>query len=309
MIGNRKIVDCFPFYNELPILNLRFHELNGVVDHFVLSEATKTHAGNIKSLFYEENKYCFPEFDDKVTHVVVDDMPYIAPQRRLPSFSKKRHPWRLERHQRRALCKGIDQLSLKDDDIIILSDLDEIPNPETLEDFVLNGTLDGRALTTEEKYAIQMRMFFYNFETEKTKLWYAARLFTYKYYKDNGRRLNSFRKDSNLLASKSWRRERSCMLNGGWHCTWFGSAEDVQEKATNWAHCGEVNNQMKNLDRLKDKMEEGKFFMNSDASFNATRKNNVDEDTNLPKYKHLAFYPPGRGIRANGRRKRKPKKI
>ena len=74
-----KIIDCFTFYNELDLLTYRLNILNDVVDYFVLVEATHTHIGKEKPLFYQENKHLFEKFNDKIIHVVVDDFSYKYP--------------------------------------------------------------------------------------------------------------------------------------------------------------------------------------------------------------------------------------
>lgn len=69
------IYDCFTFFNELELLELRLHELADVVDKFVLVEATKTHSNKSKPLYYWENRSRFGEFHDKIIHIIVDDLP------------------------------------------------------------------------------------------------------------------------------------------------------------------------------------------------------------------------------------------
>ena len=59
---DRKIIDCFIFYNEMKMLEFRLKELNDVVDFFVLVESTKTFTGNDKELFFEQNKENFKEY-------------------------------------------------------------------------------------------------------------------------------------------------------------------------------------------------------------------------------------------------------
>ena len=65
------IYDCFPFFNELELLEVRLHELDGLVDKFVLVEATRTFAGHPKSLYFAQNRGRFSAFDNKIIHVIV----------------------------------------------------------------------------------------------------------------------------------------------------------------------------------------------------------------------------------------------
>ena len=69
------VYDCFQFFNELDILKIRLNVLSPVVDKFVISEATETFSGLPKPLYYEENKEMFREFEDKIIHQVVTDIP------------------------------------------------------------------------------------------------------------------------------------------------------------------------------------------------------------------------------------------
>ncbi len=118
------IYDCFPFFNEIELLELRMHELDGIVDKFVLVEATKTHTGLPKPLYFAENRARFDAFANKIIHVVVDDM---------PSGDGPRAHWVRERFQRNSIARGL--VNCRPEDIIMVSDIDEIPNPQTVAQF------------------------------------------------------------------------------------------------------------------------------------------------------------------------------
>ena len=123
-----QIIDCFTFYNELDLLTYRLNILNDVVDYFILVEATDTHAGFVKPLFYNENKHLFEKFKDKIIHIIVDDFSFKHPN---IDFTKD-NQWENERYQRNCIKKGLDKLRLNNQDLIIIADLDEIPDPNTL---------------------------------------------------------------------------------------------------------------------------------------------------------------------------------
>ncbi|MBO6273217.1 hypothetical protein J6O48_10635 [bacterium] len=115
------IYDCFTFYNELELLELRLNTLDKYVDYFVLSEATKTQNNDDKILYYEENKKLFEKFNHKIIHIVVD------------KFPDKLEQWTIENIQRNSIINGLK--SCNDDDIIMISDLDEIPRPEFIKKY------------------------------------------------------------------------------------------------------------------------------------------------------------------------------
>lgn len=106
------VVDCFPFFNELDLLEIRLHSLAPFVDRFVLCEMETTHSGKPKPLFFASNKSRFSQFP--ITHLIAPTPP--------PPWD----PWRLEHYQREYLMQGLQ--TSHPDDTILLSDLDEIPD-------------------------------------------------------------------------------------------------------------------------------------------------------------------------------------
>src|SRR5689334_5945992 len=115
------IYDCFIFFNELELLDIRLNILNEVVDKFVLVEATQTHQYKPKPLYYSDNKERFKAFHDKIIHLIVDELP--------PNPTNgPRNSWDMERFQRNCIARGLNDC--KPDDVIIISDLDEIPDPK-----------------------------------------------------------------------------------------------------------------------------------------------------------------------------------
>ncbi|MGN1154117.1 MAG: hypothetical protein ACI4S3_08815 [Candidatus Gastranaerophilaceae bacterium] len=92
------IYDCFTFFNELDLLEIRLNILNDVVDKFVLVEATKTFTGQDKPLYYNDNKEKFSAFNAKIIHVVVDDYPSIGLET----------AWGYENWQRNCISRGLN---------------------------------------------------------------------------------------------------------------------------------------------------------------------------------------------------------
>lgn len=113
-----KIYDCFPFFNETDLLEIRLHELGDVVDKFILVESPFTHQGNPKPLYYACNKSRFEQFNDKIIHVIED------------FHDTASDPWAREQAQRNRISKEIEQLDAQD--IVMVSDLDEIPRAASI---------------------------------------------------------------------------------------------------------------------------------------------------------------------------------
>ncbi|MEL6999849.1 MAG: hypothetical protein AAFP68_16435 [Pseudomonadota bacterium] len=116
----QRIFDCFPFFMELDLLDLRLRELGDLVHRFVLVENAWDFAGNPKPLHFAENRDRFAEFHDRIVHVVVEDKPGNAEAR-----------WAIQRHQRDHILTGLD--AARPDDIVMISDVDEIPRRTSVE--------------------------------------------------------------------------------------------------------------------------------------------------------------------------------
>ena len=126
------IYDCFTFFNELELLDLRLNILNDVVDKFILVEMNKTHMGEDKPFIFDDNKEKFSKFLDKIIYIKVDKYPELSNSKEDCDGNK----WILENYQRDQIMQGLKDA--KDDDIIIISDLDEIPNPDCIKKYT-NG--------------------------------------------------------------------------------------------------------------------------------------------------------------------------
>ena len=113
-----KIYDCIQFFNEENILDLRLNILDEFVNFFVIVESTTDHQGKTKKLNFDKDK--FKKFQKKIIYVVVDDTAESIKKPHLGQNSL------VERHQRNSIIRGLKNCS--DDDLVIISDVDEIPD-------------------------------------------------------------------------------------------------------------------------------------------------------------------------------------
>ena len=119
-----------PFFNELDVLEIRLAELDPVVDVHVIAESTRTFSGVEKPLHFKENEARFAQWAHKIRHVVVEDSPLdmrFSPPPGILIEGDSGH-WDREHHQREALMRAVDDLA--NGDLVLVSDLDEIPRPE-----------------------------------------------------------------------------------------------------------------------------------------------------------------------------------
>ncbi|MBP7496981.1 MAG: hypothetical protein KA792_04885 [Bacteroidales bacterium] len=138
------IYDCFTFYNELDLLDLRLALMDKYVDKFVIVEADKTFTGINKSLYFNENKDRFDKYKNKIIHIIVND------------FSKTENPWLNEFHQRNSIIKGLKECN--DDDLIIISDVDE---------YLDCALLLNRNYTLTTRIEIPSHYYFLNYKTNE----------------------------------------------------------------------------------------------------------------------------------------------
>ena len=236
----KKIIDCFIFYNELDMLEYRLHSLNAVVDYFVIVEARQTHVGASKPLHFEETMHepRFSQYSDKIIHIVVD-----LPHQGNIDISQK-HQWVNENFQRNCISRGIDKLvllaGLNDHDIIIVADLDEIPDPTTL------AKMKKQQLFPNEVFALEQDFYYYNLKCKHNTKWHLCKALTYKKYKDLNTTCESIRQSKCATIAK-----------GGWHLSYFGDAKFIKNKLENFIHQEYNLEHITNLGEIQKKIEGG----------------------------------------------------
>ena len=128
------IYDCFMYYDEDLLLDIRLNSLEKFVKKFVITEATYAHNGENKKLNFDINK--FKRFKDKIIYIVVDKQPKNILELKKEDTKEKTgeklilNGMARDYFQRENLAKGL--VDAKDEDLILISDLDEIPNLESL---------------------------------------------------------------------------------------------------------------------------------------------------------------------------------
>ncbi len=203
------IYDCIPFFNELDILKLRLHTLSPYVDRFVIEEATVTFSGEPKELCFEKNKELFIDFLPKIDYIIVDDSPQAA-------TTHER-----DKYQKNNLIKGLNKLN--ENDIIIFSDVDEIPDPAVLQKIIAGFDPD-------KIYHLAQRMFYCYLNMEEIsgsllsitgefagvekKQWLGTKIFSVKNLPDSG-----------IVDIREADPDNECSIrvpDGGWHFGYMG---------------------------------------------------------------------------------------
>ena len=278
-----KIYDCTTFYSEHMMLDARFHILDKHVEKFIVTEATYSHSGKKKELNFNIDN--FPKFKDKIIYLVIDKEPNNLIEEANVTDSIKR----LNSIKRIELSYDYMQNAIEniaEDDLVILSDNDEIPN--------LNSKQFQSC--TRNVILFKQLFFYYKFNLHYDLMpWFGSKACKKK-------SLKSFSWLNNLKAKKYpfWRIDTYFSKNklnnleiiedGGWHFTNLKSPEDLFEKFKNFGHHDEFENSGISVEMLKNYIDQGIVFYNHflDQKNPNKWKNNyslkkIDDDL-LPKY-------------------------
>ena len=256
--SSKKIIDCFTFYNEMDLLTYRLNILNGVVDYFVIVESTHTFIGKEKMLFFNENKHLFEKFHEKIIHIIVDDFPYKYPNINI----YKSEQWVNENFQRDQIKRGLDKLDLNDEDIITITDLDEIPDPNTLLKIKNNEI-------KIELNTLSVDFYYYNLNSKiYNEVWNKTKIISFKKYKELSISCNSIR-------------HIDCQYidNGGWHLSYFGDSKFIKNKIEQFAHQEYNNDHYTNIEKIETRVKN--FSDLYDRNGNIV-KTSINDNTYLP---------------------------
>ena len=248
------IYDCFMYFDEDMLLDLRLNILNSYVKRFIITEATYTHSGTKKKLNFDLNK--FNKFKDKIEYIVVDTPPPdILPIDQNDTKEKRGEKLILngyarDNYQRNNLNRGLKNID--DEDIIIISDLDEIPN--------LQGV---NFKNIKEKINIfKQKMFYYKLNLHiEDFVWSGSKACKKKYFISpqwlrniKSKKYSKWRID--LWMSKNKYINVNLINNGGWHFTSIRTPEELEKKLLNFTHHYEYEESGMDINNLRKLINE-----------------------------------------------------
>ncbi len=264
------VYDCIPFFNELDILKLRLNILDPIVDRFIIEEATVTFSGEPKELCFEKNKEMFQEFLPKIEYIVVNNSPKDVTTHVRDNFQKN------------ALERGLKNAA--PEDVIILSDVDEIPNPVALKNVIAEFDPD-------KIYHFAQRMFYCFINMEEIsgnllsitgefpgverRMWLGTKVFAKRSIPENG--IIKLR-EAPVTAPNAVR-----VADGGWHFGYMGSRHEtdvskrIGTKVVAAAH--QEYNTKDTLAEARDRLILGQDMFGREARFER-----VEVDESYPEY-------------------------
>ena len=275
-----KIFDCFMYFDEEVVLDVRLNTLDKYVDYFVIVESSFTHKGDNKNLMFNHNK--FEKFKNKIIYLVYDKQPKgIEVVNENDSEGEKSRKYILnaalrENGQRNFIQNGLNKA--EDNDIILISDVDEIPN---LSEVNFNNI-------SEKIVMFHQDMFYYKFDLKiPNLLWTGTRGCRKKYLLSpqwlrnvKDRKYFPFRID--ILFSEKKYSSIKFISNGGWHFSYIKTAEEIEHKLKSYLHHREFDLQSLSVEEIQNIIENKKAIYDLKVD---KRVNKIGDGSKLVKIK------------------------
>ena len=234
----RRIIDYIQFNTEVDLLEYRLNLLDHVIDYFIVVESEYTFSGIKKNFQFQKYSKRFARFENKIIQVQIQDVPHT-------SFVQDGKQWENEIHQRdMGLVTGLEKLQkqgvhLNDDDLVVISDCDEILDPRTIQDLKENQSFQEQIL------ALEMDMYYYDFRRRHKSKWYHTKVAPIGVIK-SGRTAHQIRHSQGQTVNR-----------GGWHLSYFGDVSNIKRKLMDFSHQEFNNDKFQNIDHIKNAMMNG----------------------------------------------------
>jgi hypothetical protein len=249
--------DCFMFFNELDLLEIRLSVLDQYVDFFVISEATETFSGQPKPLYYELNKERFAKWHHKIIHNVVDDYPndteLIALIDSKEYVPKDKEHYRRAFYQKESIKRAL--VNAKDDDTIYYGDADEIWKP--------------KEIAADKVYKLHQLCYVYYLNNRSSENWAGTIVTKYKNIKNGC--LNDMRANPVEFLD-----------DGGWHFTNMGGVEAIKQKIEAYDH--QEFNTPEIKAKIEKRMKNNRDYVGRIFDFRWRRFKFWVDESDLPEY-------------------------
>ena len=263
------IYDCFIFYNELELLEMRLNELDDIIDYFVVVEATQTFQGDEKPLYFKENREKFSEFSDKIIYHTVE----------YPSDLNT--SWGREYYLRDSIKTALShKTNIQHQDKVIISDADEIPSTSGIK-----TALDSNGVNI---FSQVHHYYFYNMRIKGNYRWLGPVMSDYGTF-TSGQDFRDRRPSNHqILGSKmlleilltiKYKQKINIITNGGWHFSYLGDVNDIIDKVETFSHEEYNKDKYKNEEYIQKAIEEGQDLFGRDREYEV-----MEIDETYPRY-------------------------
>ena len=282
----KKIFDVFLFFNELDLLELRFKTLYPIVDYFIVTELHETFSGHKKKLLFHKNKERFKEFSKKIIYNPISTKELenlknkewekytsdfnisLAHKHRGRPAKNIKDSLKREITHRDSCILGFYNLA-SPNDIILLSDLDEIPNPKAIKETIKKPI--------KLPYYFKMDWYLYWINNKVSDPWFGTVLFEFKYLE--GKSLDNLR----LASSNQDIVPGEIVDNGGWHFSYLGGSKAIRKKLDAHPFQGYKAQIARLLDKLKVRSIKTTLKQNKDILLQKRKLAKVNIDHTYPK--------------------------
>ena len=279
-----KIYDCFMYFDEEIVLDLRLNTLDRYVDYFVIVESIFTHKGDKRELKFNHKK--FEKFKDKIIYLVFDKEPeglFKINDPKNDHGSYIMNALQRENGQRNFISEGLKLAS--DQDLVLISDVDEIPN------------LEGIDFSKDKEKIIQFRqeMFYYKFNLKLPNLnWTGTKgckkknLISPQWLRNiKDKKYPFFRIDT--FFSKTKYTNIKFIDNGGWHFSNIKSAKEIEYKLKSYLHHREFDINPMNTEEIENIIKKKQAIYNLNVDKRTNKIGNGSKLENYPTNK-LTYY-------------------
>ena len=282
-----KIFDCFMYFDEEIVLDVRLNTLNQFVDYFVIVESKFNHRGEPRDLQFNHKK--FEKFKDKIIYLIYDFQPKeIETVNNEDSNGEKSRKFILnaayrENSQRNLIKEGL--MNAEENDIILISDVDEIPNLFNLN---FNEISEKIIMFKQDMFYYKFNLRLPNLTWTGTKACKKKNLLSPQWLRNIKDRKYSFLRLDTFFSKKKYRSIKF-INNGGWHFTNIKSAEKIEHKLKSYLHHREFDENPLSIEQIKNIINDkiAIYDLNVDKTKNKIgtgKKLEIFEFNKLPTY-------------------------
>jgi len=263
-----KIFDCFMFFDEEVVVDVRLNTLNEFVDYFIIVESRFTHKGDLRELKFNHKK--FEKFKDKIIYVI-DDQIYSQTEeiKPLDNEGEKSRKYIFnaayrENGQRNLISKGLS--GADNEDLILISDVDEIPKLNNVNLKMINKKI---ILFKQDMFYYKFNLHLPNLIWTGTKACKKKHLINPQWLRNiKDRKYSFFRFDT--FFSKTKYTDIKIINDGGWHFSNIKTAKEIEFKLKSYLHHREFDENPLSVNEIE------KIIQDKQAIYDLT----VDKTTN-----------------------------
>ncbi len=242
-----KTFDCFTFFNELDLLEFRLKFLDEYVDYFVIAESNLTYNGKPKPYNFPPEKDRYKKWEHKIIYLPVKQSTEGLVFENDKQYNPESAAWKLENEQRNALIRVADRMD--DNDIVMVSDLDEIPDPSVLQKI--------KAPAEPIAFSLLFHYYFLNCQNRgKSRWWKGCIACTAKKFKE--------------ITPQGLRNGRDVFQSvsaGGWHFSFLGGVEKIKYKIQSYAHTEYNKDEYVDEKHIEESIRKGADILKREGMF------------------------------------------